>query len=77
MSTIPATTPSPPPGSPRAAAYPVTAPGPTDPRFTLGLVLDIGDLLARHGYPPLATGTDLLRFQQALFAAIYQHQEHP
>jgi hypothetical protein len=71
-------TPTPtPPVTPPAAAYPVTPPGPGDPRFTLGLILDLGDLLARHGYPPLATGTDLLRFQQALFTAIYQPREHP
>jgi hypothetical protein len=43
-----------------------------DHRFTLGLALDIAAVLARHGYPPLSTGADLLRLQQALFALIYQ-----
>jgi len=43
-----------------------------DARFTLGLALDVADLLARHGYPPIACGADLLRLQQALFTAIYQ-----
>jgi hypothetical protein len=43
-----------------------------DTRFTLGLTLDVADVLARHGYPPLTSGADLLRLQQALFSAIYQ-----
>jgi hypothetical protein len=54
-------------------AYPISRPadGP-DARFTVGLALDVATVLARHGYPPLATGTDLLRLQQALFTLIYQ-----
>jgi hypothetical protein len=53
--------------------YPIRRPDSgDDKRFTLGLALDIADVLARHGYPPLSTGADLLRLQQALFALIYQ-----
>ncbi len=48
-----------------------------DPRFTLGLVLDICAVLARHGYPPVTAGTDLLRLQQAIFTTIYQSEGTP
>ncbi|QGK72450.1 hypothetical protein GIY23_20640 [Allosaccharopolyspora coralli] len=47
-----------------------------DPRFTLGLVLDVAEVLERHGYPafrgPCAVGTaDLVDLQQTLFAFLY------
>jgi hypothetical protein len=54
-------------------AYPL--PRPTsgeDTRFTLGLALDVADVLTSHGYPPPGSGPDLIRLQQALFTAIYQ-----
>ncbi|GAA4731043.1 hypothetical protein [Phytohabitans rumicis] len=55
------------------AAYPISQPGTgIDSRFTIGLALDVADVLAQHGYPPITTGTDLLRVQQALFTLIYQ-----
>jgi hypothetical protein len=55
------------------AAYPIERPERgSDDRFTVGLALDIAAVLARHGYPPVATGGDLLRLQQALFTLIYQ-----
>jgi hypothetical protein len=55
------------------AAYPVSRPGTNaDSRFTIGLALDVAAVLARHGYPPVTTGADLLRVQQALFTLIYQ-----
>jgi hypothetical protein len=54
-------------------AYPLTRPaGGDDPRFTIGLALDVAAVLARHDYPPVATTADLIRWQQALFTAIYQ-----
>jgi hypothetical protein len=53
-------------------AYPISRPDSTDRRFTVGLALDVAAVLARHGYPPLTTGADLLRLQQALFTLIYQ-----
>jgi hypothetical protein len=54
-------------------SYPIPRPRTgSDARFTLGLTLDVADVLARHGYPPLASGADLLRLQQALFTTIYQ-----
>ena len=57
-------------------AYPIRRPehGLDDARFTIGLALDVADVLARHGYPPLTDGTDLLRLQTALFTLIYQEK---
>jgi hypothetical protein len=43
-----------------------------DARFSVGLALDVAAVLARHGYPSITTGADLLRLQQALFTLIYQ-----
>lgn len=54
-------------------AYPLPRPKHgDDARFSLGLALDIAAIPARHGYPPVATGRDVLRLHQALFAFIYQ-----
>jgi hypothetical protein len=56
-------------------AYPISRPdGTADGRFTLGLALDVAAVLARHGFPPITTGADLLRVQQALFTLIYQEK---
>jgi len=57
---------------PDQPAYPVPDPGEHDPRFTLGLTLDVATVLTAHGYPPPAAGADLLRLQQALFRSIYR-----
>jgi hypothetical protein len=46
-----------------------------DARFTIGLALDVAAVLARHGYPPLTTGADLLRLQHALFTLIYLERQ--
>jgi hypothetical protein len=53
-------------------AYPIPRPTVGDARFTNGLTFDIAEVLARHGYPPLRTGADLVHLQQALFTLIYQ-----
>lgn len=43
-----------------------------DPRFTFGLILDVAEVLTRHGYPPLGKeGKDYVRLQQALFGFCY------
>lgn len=64
------TTPAPTP------AYPLARPTSSDdPRFTLGLIYDVGKVLAAHGYPPIVTGADHTRLGQALFNAIYQEKE--
>lgn len=57
---------------PRLPDQPTGTTHSTDSRFTVGLALDVAAVLARHGYPPLSTGSDLLRLQQALFTLIYQ-----
>lgn len=57
-----------------APAYPVTPPGDDDPRFTFGLLHDITQVLAAHGYPPVSARADLVRWQQALFATIYREK---
>jgi hypothetical protein len=60
-------------------AYPIHRPdrdadSGTDSRFTIGLSLDIAAMPARHGFPPITTGADLRRVQQALFTLIYQEK---
>ncbi|MEV6644559.1 hypothetical protein [Amycolatopsis sp. NPDC051371] len=43
-----------------------------DSRFTFGLVLDVADVLAAHGYPPLSGGgDDHVQLQQARFRFLY------
>jgi hypothetical protein len=55
----------------RRPAYPLRRPTSDDQRFTVGLVDDISHVLAAHGYPPIATGNDLARWQNALYDIIY------
>ncbi|MEV6695400.1 hypothetical protein AB0M35_28430 [Micromonospora sp. NPDC051196] len=55
--------------------FPIPRPA-EDSRFTFGLVLDVAQVLAAHGYPSMAEpydgcGPDLLALQQALFSLIY------
>jgi hypothetical protein len=64
------------PPTPPTSAYPIPRPpSGNDPRFSVGLALDIAAVLHQHGYPPIATGADLTRLQQALFTVIYQQKE--
>ncbi|MBF9129315.1 hypothetical protein I0C86_10075 [Plantactinospora sp. S1510] len=58
--------------------YPVPVPAPAeDSRFTFGLVMDVADVLAAHGYPAMTgdkydgQGPDLLGLQMALYRLIY------
>jgi hypothetical protein len=55
-------------------AYPIPRPESGDARFCYGLGLDIAAVLHRYGYPPIATGADLTRVQQALFTLIYRQE---
>lgn len=56
------------------SAYPIPRPE-EDPRFTVGLVMDVAKVLAEHGFPPVTDGGDLVRLQQALFGFVYQEAE--
>lgn len=60
----------PPDGGPRARGRLVEVAN--DPRFTIGLLLDVTEVLTRHGYPPVATPADSARWSSALFAALYR-----
>lgn len=59
---------------PAPRAYPLPA-QPDDPRFSFGLVLDVANVLAIHGYPKPTSGRDLVELQQALFRFIYGTKE--
>lgn len=45
----------------------------SDPRFTLGLLFDVGKVLEEHGFPALEsyTGDELMWLQRALFDFIH------
>jgi hypothetical protein len=59
-----------------APAYPVARPvNGSDARFSVGLTLDVAAVLARHGYPQLRDGADLVGLQQALFSLIYRGED--
>lgn len=49
--------------------------GTQDDRFTLALVLDVGEVLSRHGYPA-PTGTTLVELTAGLYRAAL-HQSPP
>ena len=55
----------------RRRRYPATARPGDDPRFTLGLVLDVARVLEQHGYPPVKAGLDLADLQQSLYGFLY------
>jgi len=56
--------------------YPIARPAAgDDARFSVGLALDVAAVLHRHGYPPLTTGSDLVRLQITLFNLIYQEKK--
>jgi hypothetical protein len=45
-----------------------------DPRFTVGLVFDVRDVLTEHGYPAVASD-DYAGLRQALFTFLYATEE--
>ena len=47
-----------------------------DDRFTLALILDIGEVLARHGYPA-PTGTTLVELTAGIHRALHPHTYQP
>ncbi|MFB9367250.1 hypothetical protein [Kitasatospora albolonga] len=56
--------------APAPVIYPLPALD-DDFRFTFGLLSDIAAVVAGHGYPPVTSGPDLIRLQQALFSFLY------
>ena len=68
--------PSPPPAPAEGRAarnYPLARPADgEDRRFTFGLILDISQVLERHGFPPVSGGDDYVALMLALFAFIYE-----
>ena len=52
-------------------SYPIHPTPETDPRFTLGLVVDVAAVLERHGYPR-PEGTDWADLEVALYRFFYK-----
>jgi hypothetical protein len=50
--------------------YPLSRPV-DDPKFNIGLIADVIQVIERHGYPAIHQGADIVRLQQALFGFIY------
>ena len=48
-----------------------------DPRFSMGLLIDVIKVLNGHGYPPITKGRDIVELQQALFGFLYAKPEVP
>lgn len=56
--------------------YPIPAPD-DDGRFTFGLILEVADVLAAHGYPKVTSGDDFVELQQVLFRFLYSSAPTP
>lgn len=54
-------------------AYPLPRPK-EDPRFNLGLLADLSNVLAEHGYPKITEGRDIVELQMALFGFLYEKE---
>jgi hypothetical protein len=50
--------------------------GATDERFTLALVLDVGEVLARHGYDA-PTGATLVELTAGIYRALHPIATYP
>ena len=59
---------------PDGSIYPLRPPE-DDPRFNFGLTSDVSKVLEAAGYPPIKSGADFVRLQQALFGFIYAAAE--
>ncbi|MFD0074323.1 hypothetical protein ACFVIY_18000 [Streptomyces sp. NPDC127166] len=53
-------------------AYPIQPALEDDPRFNIGLTVDVIKVLEEHGYPPIKNGLDIVALQQALFRFLYE-----
>ncbi|MFJ8929316.1 hypothetical protein ACIRLA_22325 [Streptomyces sp. NPDC102364] len=58
-----------------ARQYPIRPIPDDDPRFTLGLTLDVANVLVEHGYPKVTAGLDFVDLQQALYRFLYVGNE--
>jgi hypothetical protein len=58
----------------RQPVYPLPVPADNDPRFTYGLLFDIGQVLQRNGFPQPA-GTDWADLMAVLGRFLYQPKE--
>jgi hypothetical protein len=59
--------------TPETRNYPITPAPEQDPRFTLGLLIDVRDVLLAHGYAP-CTGADITELRQVLAGFLYGAQ---
>ncbi|MEV5944492.1 hypothetical protein [Streptomyces sp. NPDC051994] len=55
--------------------FPISPRSDDDPRFTLGLALDVAEVMHQHGYPQITSGVDMVELQQALFGFLYGRAE--
>lgn len=61
-----------------ARAYPLPRPeSGDDPRFTFGLMYDVGKVLEAHGFPPVRNGSDHVDLMQALFGFVFASEARP
>ena len=51
--------------------YPLPRPVDDDPRFTYGLLLEVVQVIERHGYPSVCGARDLVELQLVLFRFLY------
>jgi hypothetical protein len=58
------------------AVYPLPRPA-DDPRFTFGFIRAVAQVIAEHGFPPVDSGTDHVRLQQALFGFLFEAPQVP
>lgn len=61
-----------------ARAYPLPHPeSGSDPRFSFGLMYDVGKVLESHGFPPVRNGSDLVDLMTALFGFVFTSEARP
>ncbi|MEY9909746.1 hypothetical protein ABIA35_005989 [Catenulispora sp. MAP12-49] len=61
-----------------ARAYPLPRPeSDGDPRFSFGLMYDVGKVLEAHGFPPVRNGSDHVDLMTALFGFVYASEARP
>ena len=56
---------------PAARVFPLPRAADDDPRFNMGLLIDVCEVLEKHGYQKPTHGLDLVDLQSALFGFLY------